>query len=392
MSHPSASVSTDQPRLPGDCRWRRLAWVASPATAGGALGRAPRRVRRARRGALVRRRSARHRRDHRRRRHPADQRPLRGAVGSHARGLVADSHAAVVRRPRRALPPPPDRCRVEELRIAPWRARRIANLTHVLSAEAAAYVDAQLAPVADSCGVARIERLVTEAAAMFDPADQAETEDEAQGAWGVRLDHYRARPGAGLPAGDHRRHPHPDPLPRPGRRVRQGRQCREARSADRRKDPRLAHHEQVHPPTGPRPGQDRRPSTSTTRPPGCGSSSSSATARVSTPTATGRRATATSTTLRPSSRWTTADHRARPGPTTSRLSVPKTPSGEDPPRLDLPAQPRRQLHLDRPLTVGATPSTSEGASPGTDRCPLRGHGRGTGCRTSGPDRSGAAAL
>ena len=78
---------------------------------------------------------------------------------------------------------------VEELRIAPWRARRIAKLTHGLSADAAAYVDAELAPVADSCGVARIERLVTEATAMFDPAEQAEAEDVAKAAWGVRLDH-----------------------------------------------------------------------------------------------------------------------------------------------------------------------------------------------------------
>jgi hypothetical protein len=86
---------------------------------------------------------------------------------------------------------------MEELRIAPWRARRIANLTHGLSAEAAAYVDAQLAPVADSCGVTRIERLVTEAAAMFDPAEQAEAEDEAKAAWGVRLDHYSGQTWAG---------------------------------------------------------------------------------------------------------------------------------------------------------------------------------------------------
>ena len=41
---------------------------------------------------------------------------------------------------------------VERLEIAPWRARRIAALTHDLSPEAAAYVDEQLAPVADSCG------------------------------------------------------------------------------------------------------------------------------------------------------------------------------------------------------------------------------------------------
>ena len=86
---------------------------------------------------------------------------------------------------------------MEELRIAPWRARRIANLTHGLSVEAAAYVDAQLAPVADSCGPARIERLVTQATALFDPDQHAETEDEAKAAWGVRLDHYRGTTWAG---------------------------------------------------------------------------------------------------------------------------------------------------------------------------------------------------
>jgi hypothetical protein len=86
---------------------------------------------------------------------------------------------------------------MEELRIAPWRARRIANLTHGLSEEAAAYVDAQLAPVADSCGAARIERLVTEATALFDPAEQTAAEDQAKAAWGVRLDHYSGTTWAG---------------------------------------------------------------------------------------------------------------------------------------------------------------------------------------------------
>ena len=86
---------------------------------------------------------------------------------------------------------------VQGLRIAPWRARRIAHLTHGLSQQAAAYVDAQLAPVADSCGVARIERLVTEATALFDPAEQANAEDVAQAAWGVRLDHYSGTTWAG---------------------------------------------------------------------------------------------------------------------------------------------------------------------------------------------------
>lgn len=79
---------------------------------------------------------------------------------------------------------------VEDLSIAPWRARRIANLTHGLSQRAAAYVDTMLVAVADSCGVVKIERLVQEAQAMFDPVDQEVQESEVQAAWGVRLDHF----------------------------------------------------------------------------------------------------------------------------------------------------------------------------------------------------------
>jgi hypothetical protein len=86
---------------------------------------------------------------------------------------------------------------VERLRIAPWRARRIARLTHGLSVEAAAYVDAQLVGVADSCGVARIERLVAEAVSTFDPEAHEAIEDEAKAAWGVRLDHYAGTTWAG---------------------------------------------------------------------------------------------------------------------------------------------------------------------------------------------------
>ncbi len=85
---------------------------------------------------------------------------------------------------------PPIHQGVEELRIAPWRAQRIARLTHGLSREAAAYVAERLAPVADSCGVVRIERLVTEAIALFDTVERVEAENDAEAAWGVRLDHY----------------------------------------------------------------------------------------------------------------------------------------------------------------------------------------------------------
>jgi hypothetical protein len=119
--------------------------------------------------------------------------PLATALGGSSRTamqLMSDSLDLSHRLPQ-------VRAGVEELRIAPWRARRIANLTHGLSREAAAFVDAQLAPVADSCALTRIERLVTEATALFDPAQQAAAEDEAQAAWGVRLDHYSGPTWAG---------------------------------------------------------------------------------------------------------------------------------------------------------------------------------------------------
>lgn len=87
--------------------------------------------------------------------------------------------------------------RMESLEIAPWRARKIAAATHGLSHKAAAYVDAKVAGIADSCGPVRLERLVAEAVAMFDPVAQAQVEDEAKAAWGVRLDDYAGLAWAG---------------------------------------------------------------------------------------------------------------------------------------------------------------------------------------------------
>lgn len=87
--------------------------------------------------------------------------------------------------------------RVQSLQVAPWRARRIAAATHTLSARAAAYVDQRLARIADSCGVVKIDRLVTEATVMFDPSSQAVAEDEAQAAWGVRVEDYSSGPWSG---------------------------------------------------------------------------------------------------------------------------------------------------------------------------------------------------
>ena len=86
---------------------------------------------------------------------------------------------------------------VEELRLAPWRGRQIAQLTHRLSVEAAAYVDAEVAPVADTAGRVRIERLVSDAAARFDVDEQAAAEDVAKEAWTVRLENYSGPVWAG---------------------------------------------------------------------------------------------------------------------------------------------------------------------------------------------------
>ena len=86
---------------------------------------------------------------------------------------------------------------MDVLQVAPWRARRIAAATHGLSPKAAAYVEAKLLKVADSCGPVKLDKLVTEAAVMFDPVEQAEAEDQAKAAWGVRLDDYQGQLWAG---------------------------------------------------------------------------------------------------------------------------------------------------------------------------------------------------
>jgi len=59
-------------------------------------------------------------------------------------------------------------------RLAPWRAERIADLTHGLCAEAAAFVDRQLYD-ASGVGWAQLERLIAEAMLRFDP-EKAEAE------------------------------------------------------------------------------------------------------------------------------------------------------------------------------------------------------------------------
>ena len=143
----------------------------------------------------------------------ADLRDVCEAIGGEGTPLVHDAAvaplaAALTVSPRAAMRLMSDALDIEHrlpgtrqamqaLRLAPWRARQIAQLTHRLSAEAAAYVDAKVAPIADTAGRVRIERLVNEAAARFDAEEQAAAEDAAKEAWGVRLDHYSGTVWAG---------------------------------------------------------------------------------------------------------------------------------------------------------------------------------------------------
>ncbi|GAA2149703.1 HNH endonuclease signature motif containing protein [Nocardioides koreensis] len=87
--------------------------------------------------------------------------------------------------------------RVEDLEIPSFRARRIAQATSSLSRAAAAYVDAELAGIAGTCGPRRIERAVADAKAAFDPDQVADEEEQARASWGVTLRHGPADgPGA----------------------------------------------------------------------------------------------------------------------------------------------------------------------------------------------------
>ena len=91
------------------------------------------------------------------------------------RSVVADAVELKYRLPRVWA-------RVQSGDLEPWRARRIAQETLGLTREAAAFVDAQVAPFAHRIGIAALERLVAEAIARFMP-DRA-AEDAAKAADG----------------------------------------------------------------------------------------------------------------------------------------------------------------------------------------------------------------
>lgn len=60
--------------------------------------------------------------------------------------------------------------------LEPWKARQIAATTLCLGQDAAAWVDAQVAPVAHKIGPAQLERVIAEAVRRFDPEQAYEDE------------------------------------------------------------------------------------------------------------------------------------------------------------------------------------------------------------------------
>jgi hypothetical protein len=79
--------------------------------------------------------------------------------------------------------------RVQAGQLAPWRARRIAEETLTLTAEAAGWVDGQVAPYAHKTGPAQTQRLVETAIARFMPDYAAERRDRAAEQRYFTIDH-----------------------------------------------------------------------------------------------------------------------------------------------------------------------------------------------------------
>jgi len=72
-----------------------------------------------------------------------------------------------------------------------WRARRVAEATLNLSAEAAAFVDAQVAPFAHRIGMAALERLIAEAVARFMPDQAAADAEKSADSRHFSIDHQQ---------------------------------------------------------------------------------------------------------------------------------------------------------------------------------------------------------
>jgi len=81
--------------------------------------------------------------------------------------------------------------RVHSGDLEAWRARRIAEETFGLSKEAAAFVDAQVAPFAHRIGIAALERLIAEGVARFMPDQAAEDARRAADTRHFTIDHQQ---------------------------------------------------------------------------------------------------------------------------------------------------------------------------------------------------------
>jgi hypothetical protein len=95
-----------------------------------------------------------------------------GLTAESGRNLMAQAMELAYRLPRLWA-------RVTAGQLAPWRARRIAEETLILSADAAGWVDAQLAPFAHRTGPAQTQRTVEEAIARFMPEFARERRKQA---------------------------------------------------------------------------------------------------------------------------------------------------------------------------------------------------------------------
>ena len=73
--------------------------------------------------------------------------------------------------------------------MEPWKARQVAQATHMLSKAAAAYVDEQLAPRLASCGFAAIQTTVAMAIAKYHPELLEQREKQGRKGWHVTLRH-----------------------------------------------------------------------------------------------------------------------------------------------------------------------------------------------------------
>ena len=88
--------------------------------------------------------------------------------------------------------------RVTAGEVPVWRARHIADQTMILSAEAAAHVDNQVAGFAHKIGYAAVERLVAEAIARFMPERAREDAEKAADGRHVTFRHDRPTPDSAI--------------------------------------------------------------------------------------------------------------------------------------------------------------------------------------------------